>query len=177
MATNLESNNKSLMTIRVTPEQREVIYAMWAHNDWDIEEVATQESQTPSNNITDFVIEQSMSDPECPFCLCRPCITSEQNRQMWWEQECHTPDEANSSLRKPMYRRFWTMLLHRRVWDDPRYIAKKESCLLNDPSRQITAWVGPRHHLRDIIPECVLKLVRGWYPNPPEKSYMGHKWT
>ena len=29
------------------------------------------------------------------------------------------------------------------------------------------AWVGPSNHRRDIIPDCVLKLVRYWRPNPP----------
>ena len=32
------------------------------------------------------------------------------------------------------------------------------------------------HVLREIIPECVLNLVRGLYPNPPDTPYLGHKW-
>ena len=30
--------------------------------------------------------------------------------------------------------------------------------------------------LREIMPECVLKLVRGLYPNLPDTPYLGHKW-
>ena len=169
---------KSLMSLYVTQEQRELIYAMWAHNDWDIEE-ATSHSPGPvelDGPITDFVIEQSSTDQECGFCLCRPCITDQTNRQMWWETESHAADQSNSSLRKPIYKRFWTMLLHRRVWDDPRYKARKQHALQSDPQRLVTAWSGPGVHPRDIMPDCVLKLVRGWFPNPPDRPYMGHKW-
>ena len=30
--------------------------------------------------------------------------------------------------------------------------------------------------LREITPECVLKLVRGLYPNLSDTPYLGHKW-
>jgi hypothetical protein len=29
---------------------------------------------------------------------------------------------------------------------------------------------------REIMPDCVLSVVRGLYPNPPSQPYMGHKW-
>ena len=32
------------------------------------------------------------------------------------------------------------------------------------------------HMLREIMTECVLKLVRGLYPNLPDTPYLGHKW-
>ena len=32
------------------------------------------------------------------------------------------------------------------------------------------------HMLREIMTECVLKLMRGLYPNIPDIPYLGHKW-
>ena len=32
------------------------------------------------------------------------------------------------------------------------------------------------HVLREIMPECVLNLVRGLYPNPPDTPILGHRW-
>jgi len=60
---------------------------------------------------------------------------------------------------------------------DPRYIERKETILAADPHKKQNAWSGPAKHKRDIMPDCVLKLVRGWLPNPPAKPYMGHKWS
>ena len=30
--------------------------------------------------------------------------------------------------------------------------------------------------IREIMQDCVLKFVRGLYPNPESQPYMGHKW-
>ena len=30
--------------------------------------------------------------------------------------------------------------------------------------------------VREILPQCILDLVRGIYPNLPGQPYMGHKW-
>jgi hypothetical protein len=64
---------------------------------------------TPKN-IDDFSIEQNDDFDECQYCLCKPCITHENNRQMWWETENQIPHERNSMLRKSDYKRFWTKL-------------------------------------------------------------------
>jgi hypothetical protein len=58
----------------------------------------------------DFSIEQNDDFDECQYCLCKPCITHENNRQMWWETENQIPHERNSMLRKSDYKRFWTKL-------------------------------------------------------------------
>jgi hypothetical protein len=42
----------------------------------------------------------------------------------------------NSGLRKEHYKRFWTMLLHRGVWNDDRYIVMKVDAMSRDPRRQ-----------------------------------------
>ena len=166
---------KTLLSIYVTEEQKELLYAVWAHNDWEVEEVdssqVAQATEELSDIITDYTEEQSSSEAECEHCLCRPCITNESNKQLWWEDRNHAPCQRNNMLRKPIYKRFWTMLLHRRVWEDPRYLARKQHAMATNPRAQATA--GPSKHRRDIMPECVLKLVRGWYPNPPQKGLHG----
>ena len=73
----------------------------------------------------EFHMEQDLSEEECAYCFCRPCITSEKNRQFWWETDALPSSESHHRIRKEKYKRFWTMMMHRRVWDDPRYKQKK----------------------------------------------------
>jgi hypothetical protein len=77
-----------------------------------------------------------------------------------------------------LYKRFWTCLLHRGVWDNPIYIDRKKSALQCENNQDIV-FSGPRggYHRRDLMPQCVLTLVRSWLPNPKSKPYMGHKWN
>ena len=124
------------------------------------------------NNLDEerFVILQNIDREECPFCLCRPCVTHENNRQSWWEKDPFTPPHPrNSKLRKDKYKRFWAMLYHRGVWSDPRYTEKKLEALGN-------LQPGQEWHRRDIMPSCVVTLVRTWLPNPKDTQYMGHLW-
>ncbi|KAK3091300.1 hypothetical protein FSP39_018771 [Pinctada imbricata] len=30
--------------------------------------------------------------------------------------------------------------------------------------------------LREVMPDCILTVVRELYPNPPGQLYMGHEW-
>ncbi|CAC5406684.1 PLXNA [Mytilus coruscus] len=113
--------------------------------------VKNSESNEHSEN---YHIEQDQESPECPYCLCRPCITDEQNRQLWWENENCAPHERNSFLRKNKFIRFWTNLFHRGVWNDQRYVRRKRDALKRDrPRRKYT------YHRRDLIPKCVLELI------------------
>jgi hypothetical protein len=64
------------------------------------------------------------------------------------------------------------MLFHRRVWKDVRYLQRKKAALGLDPNFNMFQWM----HRRDIIPNCVLKTVRSWYPNPEGLPYLGHMW-
>ena len=137
--------------------------------EWNISELRVCQSAEHGETEDPFVISQNEDAEECPFCLCKPCITDERNRQMWWETETYLPHQRNSRIRKDKYRRFWTMLLHRGVWDDQRYIERKQRALEHDGQNQ--EW-----HRRDILPSCVVNLVRGWLPNPKDKPYMGHLW-
>ena len=175
---------REVFNLVVTDEQKELIHAMWAHNGWEVEladSVQSEGGQThmDSAEITDFRIEQDKTQAECQYCLCSPCITAETNRQLWWETEVVAAQASNSSTRKNHYKRFWTMLLHKGAWSDPRYKARKQESLRQDPNRQLSAWIGPsttQSQYRDIMPDCVLKCVRDWLPNPPSQAYMGHKW-
>lgn len=169
--------DKQVLRLVVTEEQKELIYAMWQHNDWDLETVedTNTSDQSDEQPITEFRIPQDATKPECQYCLCQPCITDETNRQMWWETEVYQPHKRNSSMRKTHYKKFWTMLLHKGVWNDPRYLVRKEAAAMQDPRRKIAPWIGPTKSIRDIMPDCVLQLVRGWLPNPSSIPYMGHK--
>ena len=185
---------KSVISLKVTEEQKELIYAMWAHNEWNVE-LANDETGNgnlcaqcnrnlpaqlgPEDNIDghDFHIASQEGEAECPHCLFRPCVTSQCFRQLWWETENHEPCDDNGQFRKEHYKRFWVMLLNRGAWQDPRYQAKKALALQEDANRQHNVWIGPsRSHPRDIMPRCIVSLVRQWLPNAT-KPYMGHRWA
>lgn len=174
-----EEPSQFVVQLLVTEEQRAVIEALFGHNDWEYKEVGDREEHGDFDdgvNLPDFVVPQDRNAVECVHCLCRPCITDPRHKQMWWEDEPQPPHDRNSSIRKGLYKRFWTMLYHRQVWQDPRYLQKKCTALQQDRNRIHHVWSGGRLHKRDIMPVCILKLVRGWFPNPDCLDYMGHKW-
>ena len=176
-----------IISLKVSETQISAIKNLFEQSRWEYVEVENEkednvtdhadseledETFDPSDQEPGYVIAQSASDDECPHCLCRPCITNERNRQEWWPRASLPPHINNKKPRKDDYYRFWTMLFHRRVWRDVRYHTKKKAALGLDPSFNLYMWM----HRRDIMPDCVLKLVRGWYPNPPNVPYVGHLW-
>lgn len=164
-------NRIKQLTLNLTQEQIDTIAALFAHNEWELDiQGQVNEAEPEENN---FIIHQNDDALECPMCLCKPCITSERNRQEWWETQNNPACEENSSSRKEHYRRFWVMLLHRKVWDDERYKARKAA--LQAHAENV---IGPsvRSTRREIMPDCILKCVRSWLPNPENTPYMGHKW-
>ncbi|CAG2249384.1 unnamed protein product [Mytilus edulis] len=174
------NQEKSILALEVTEEQKEVIYNLFCHNNWDYTEIEIKENKEEnketneagdSEDFEEFLIEQNENFDECPYCLCKPCITHENNRQMWWESEVQMAHTRNSSLRKTDYKYFWTNLFHRRVWQDPRYLERKRAALRQDPRRR-----NYIYHRRDLMPKCVIQLVRSWLPNLPNVPYMGHMW-
>jgi len=192
-----ELQNKTV-TMELNNLQLETIKCLFGHNDWEmkiIEQSAVveenggnshvqnnndQSTQTNNDNIAneadegdnpEFVIPPDTSQEECQYCFCRPCITNEQNKQMWWHDRAEAPHQRNSGLRKEYYKRFWTMLLHRGAWNDDRYLLMKTDALARDHRTQRFDW-----HRRDIMPKCVVTLVRHWFPNPGGFPYMGHMW-
>ncbi|KAK3108818.1 hypothetical protein FSP39_016352 [Pinctada imbricata] len=171
-----EGGEKKVLSLKVNRSQRDAIAALFAENNWDFEEVQLQNVESIDEGqdgefVRSFRIRQSDMAEECPYCLCQPCITDESNRQMWWPTDNSLPSLRNHSLRKELYKKFWTMLFHRGVFLDPRYQDKKLRALRQDPQCRNLVM-----HRRDLLPLCVLKLVRTWLPNPKGVPYMGHKW-
>ena len=55
----------------------------------------------------------------------------------------------------------------------PAYLLKKREALDgNDGKKGKHVWAGNKY-VREIIPQCVVKLVRQFYPNPSGKGYDG----
>jgi hypothetical protein len=173
----MEDSGTFTLTLKVTRLQRDTIHQLFNHSGWEFNEVTNDSALNNSTQDSDeddvppFVIQQNDEAVECVYCWCKPCITSECYRQLWWETENTAADGNNHSLRKPIYYRFWTMLFHRQVWKDPRYVAKKATAIRQKRQKRKLVW-----HRRDIMPDCVVKLVRRWYPNPINLPYMGHLW-
>ena len=121
------TEEKSILAIEVTANQRETIRHLFNHNDWNFKDVPVEESADQSKSVDseDYVIQQSENAEECEHCLSSPCITCETNRQMWWLEEPEMANRSNTQLRKDKYKIFWTMLFHRNVWKDPRYRERK----------------------------------------------------
>lgn len=136
-----------------------------------MEDSESDETMNQAQIEQPFIIEQTEGADKCEHCLCSPCITDEGNRQMWWGTQPVAPHRLNTSARKYAYRRFWTMLYHRQIWLDPEYMARKVTALGQDARR-----VNFVYHRRDIMPDCVIRQVRRWYPNPRGVAYMGHMW-
>ena len=117
------------------------------------------ESYTTHSNETE-------SNSQCLFCFCSPCVTSA--RQCWLGngQAAHA---RNAGVRKKLYRKFWAMMNRRGAWRHPLYLEKRQDSI----SR-----VNPLHVNinREIMPDCILHVVRTLYPNPKGIPYQGHNW-
>lgn len=175
------SEEMSILAIEVSETQRETIRQLFAHNDWEFNKVPIEENITNSQasedteesdpHFEEYVINQNQEAEECQHCLCRPGITLETNRQLWWLVECEHPNRSNSHRRKDKYKRFWTMLFHRNVWRDPRHLDRKRRALQRDPHHRQYIY-----HRRDIMPKCVVDLVRTWLPNLNDQPYLKNMW-
>ncbi|KAK3083397.1 hypothetical protein FSP39_009076 [Pinctada imbricata] len=168
-------SEKITLLLKVSSEQRDAIAKLFEDENWNFEEFVMTESEGDGaeNFVRTYRIDHSQ-DPEhteCQHCLCRPCITDESNRQMWWEPEPVPPSRNNHALRKERYKYFWTMLFHRGVFLDERYQNRKLEAMRQDPRLRNQVC-----HRRDLLPKCVIELVREWFPNLPGVPYMGHRW-
>ena len=74
----------------------------------------------------------------------------------------------SSEIRKKLYRKFGSMLNSRGAWRHPLYVRKKTTTMCREHVSETAV-----HVLTEIMPECVLNLVRGLYPHTP---YLEHKW-
>ena len=106
------------------------------------------------------------NDHQCQFCFLTPCI-ADSNRNAPWLGQGQAPSNANPSIRKGLYRRFWKCINNSGGWLIPRYLAKKSTM----GGGQYAVM-----HRREIMPDCVLELIRTLYPNPNGIPYMGHMW-
>ena len=104
---------------------------------------------------------------ECVFCFCFLCVTCVRQQWLGHGQDAH---RRNSRIRKKLYRKCWSMVNMPGAWRHPLYVCKKETAMFRD---HIDGTVV--HVLREIMPECVLKLVRGLYPYPPDTPYLGYR--
>ena len=58
-------------------------------------------------------------------------------------------------------------------WRHPAYILKKREALADKANRtEDMVWAGNKH-VRELIPDCVVEMVRKMYPNPVGKGYDG----
>jgi hypothetical protein len=109
--------------------------------------------------------ETSPGRLECPYCFLDPCITTYRQR---WLGDGQDARAGNNLLRKTIYKKYWKLIGDFGGWNDVRYIDKKQTSMANEADVIIQ---------REIMPECVLKLVRGLYPNLDGIPYMGHMWN
>ena len=103
----------------------------------------------------------------CSFCFLSPCVVT--HRQSWLPDQPALPHARNSELRKQKYRKFWKLMDLNGGWRHDKYIRKKQRLLEVDNME--TVWV-----VREIMPKCILDIVRRIYPNVAGQPYMGHKW-
>lgn len=192
------ADNRKGYKILLTDEQKEAIEIFCHMNEWDIsfEHLEDTDLVHVENDITPSAGQQNegsnaavcarqaprediWTDPdaeECAFCYLRPCVTT--HRQSWLGGG-RDARLANRVTRKTLYKKFWSVMDYRGAWNDPRYLDKKEAAMHEADNQEIVVWIkGPkaRESVREIMPECILKLVRNLYPNPHGVPYMGHRW-
>ena len=179
----LESTYMNDYNLSLSAVQLEAIKKLFKDNNWDftISESNTDNTINSSENNSDvsstkdkdrlceiFKPDQKSNAKKCAFCYLSPCITDECNRQSWWSNDSTEPSSQNSRSRKNCYQRFWGMLANYGVWESDEYQRKKRNSLRIETENIILK--------REIMPDCVLHMVRTWYPNPKGQPYMGHKW-
>ena len=117
----------------------------------DVDVVAVPQSQLVGNLQTDSV---------CPLCFLNPCVAS---LPVDWVGHGQAAHAANNSLRRVRYAKYWKIISNLGGWTNQQYLTKK-----------LTETHGV-HHMREIMPDCVVDKVRTLYPNPASIPYMGHK--
>ena len=120
-----------------------------------------------NNNNDNHDNSQQQQEQICQHCFLSPCITM--YRQSWLGYGA-APHERNVPLRKKKYKLFWKVISEHGGWLQPKYVEKKQQ-LLHRTMDDSIVWTT-----REVMPGCVLNLVRGLYPNLSGQLYMGHKW-
>lgn len=171
-----------------------LVPTLFGHYDWKLEELndgnntENNSSENNNQNTSNATEREGNNDPVsgsvdddiqsgavgqipdnvCVHCFCDPCVTG--NPQAWLGNG-QNPHPRNSGIRKRIYKKFWKLMNDRNAFSCPHYIQKKSRMLARDEVDEYVVTVA-----REIMPDCVLSVVRGLYPNPPSQPYMGHKW-
>ncbi len=112
----------------------------------------------------------------CEECYCSPCIVTPRFRQHWWPEQRSTPHPRNRFHRFPLYRKFVQMIFRRGGFNDDRYVEKKRLMIaLSRVDRNKKPVYGQSGTKREIMPDCVIRFTREYYPNPPEMPYVGFR--
>uniref|UniRef100_A0A8W8MI66 Uncharacterized protein n=1 Tax=Magallana gigas TaxID=29159 RepID=A0A8W8MI66_MAGGI len=149
-----------IITLSLTKEQKEAIEKLFEDNKWEL----TYQTIEEQKNLQPVPQERVQV---CPYCFLSHCVATT-NENSPWLGEGQTPSNYNPSVRKGLYRRFWKCISNLGGWDVEQYLRKKERLGEGRPNMV--------YHQRQVMSECVLKLVRSRYPNPHSVPYLGHKW-
>ena len=175
----MDTTNR-LVQIRSSKEQIEAMKAYFNHYDWEWNPEMVSENRSDNVENVDTsadddlqpVIAPRADANVCDQCLCAPCVTDETNHQSWWPSLNSSVRKTNNIKRKILYKKFWTMLCHRVVFQTQTYMDRKSEAISRDRQRNYFMW-HKRGTQRDILPNCVIHEVREWFPNPPSVSYVG----
>lgn len=181
-----QPQESQVISLTLNRNQYSAMVAFFADNDWDIENLIcgtstyTQTAEAVINDQNEtsqagVLIPRNENANECPFCLCAPCVISECHKQDWWPEHRCPPKQRNIAKRKILYQKFWSMLSHRGIWTESRYLARKEDAIITDRQRHTFVW-HTRGYVRELMPDCVITQVRQWLPNPVGIAYVGHLW-
>lgn len=118
----------------------------------------------PGDKDSDPGENGNYENDRCPFCFLNPCVAQAHQHVCG---EGQAASDNNPPIRKGIYRRFWSIINNLGGWNLQCYTHKK----LQEAQLANVVYLK-----REIMPECVIELVRGLYPNPFGQPYMGHKW-
>ena len=126
----------SRISATLSEEKLAAIRALFACNgwDWNSEWEMEIEDETPETTSDSVIIPPDPEQNECPECFCRPCVVDDTNRQLWWPENPKPASSKNNKNRKMLYKKFWTMLCHRGVWQDRHYVERKSRAISLDLS-------------------------------------------
>merc|ERR1719186_2291672 len=154
----------------------------WESEDGDTDNVTDEDSNghngdmdgdNGEDNGRDESEDNGENNPEaegCPTCFLPECIIL--RHQLWMPTVNYPPSPNNHSVRKELYTRFWGLLSNKKAFQLRPYVQKKMNSL-----RQLPPHLRRRRRLRrEILPDCVVRRVRQWYPNEGNTAYMGHYW-
>ena len=172
----MATKETKVISILVTEEQEEEIKNLFRTRNWNFQTVLHHSMSSQACGLAPeaeppIASHQDDCDQECSFCFCAPCVTNLRYRQMWWPTRSLVPSVQNRGIRLGLYKKFWACLYNRHYWIEPRYQEKKISAMQEDP--KLKNFVC---HRRDIMPDCVVKRVRNWFPKTEKEHYVGHRW-